>query len=121
MPGGLSPPALTDYETEETALIVPDATSRKEWLAVLAGTAGRLLLAGLPPAVVDGRAAGRPTLLPLPGEMTALETVNVRLSRIAKLGSSLCSRPAPGPGEADPRASDSSEIEARLFFNYLQR
>jgi len=120
MPGALSPPALTDYETEQTSLIVPDATSRKEWIAVLADTAARLLLAALPPAAVDGRAAQRTTILPLPGEITALDVVNARLIRIATLGSSLCSPPADGPGAAGPRVTDSSEIEARLFFNYLR-
>ncbi|MFI5459301.1 MAG: TolB family protein [Isosphaerales bacterium] len=119
MPGALSPPALTDYEMEQTSLIVPDATSRKEWITVLADTAAHLLVAELPPAAVDGRAVERPTLLPLPGEITALDVVNSRLIRIATLGSSLCSPPADGPGAA-PRAVDSSEIEARLFFNYLR-
>jgi len=115
----LSPPAVHDAETEQTTLIVPDATSRQEWLTVLAGTARRLLLTALPPAVTDGQAAGRPTLLPLPAEIAALDNVNFRLSRIARLGSSLCSRPAVGPGGEGPRTADSSEIEARLFFNYL--
>jgi len=120
-PGGLSSPALYDSETEQTTLIIPDATSRQEWLAVLASTAGRILLAALPPAAVDGRAGERPTLLPLPGEIVALDNVSARLGRIAGHGSSLCSRPTALPGGAEPRETDSSEIEARLFFNYLQR
>ena len=70
-PGGLSPPAVYDTDTEQTTLLVPDGTARSQWLSVLAGTAERLLLAGLPPAVADGRAAQRPTLLPLPGEIAA--------------------------------------------------
>ena len=118
-PGGLSPPAVYDTETEQTTLLVPDGTARSQWLSVLAGTAERLLLAGLPPAVADGRAAQRPTLLPLPGEIAAHDMVSPRLIRIAKFGSSVCSSPGGGPDAAGHRAGDSSDVEARLFFNYL--
>ena len=48
-PGALSPPAVYDPDTEQTTLIVPDASLRREWLTVLAGTARHLLLVGLPP------------------------------------------------------------------------
>ena len=118
-PGGLSPPAVYDTDTEQTTLLVPDGTARSHWLSVLAGTAERLLLAGLPPAVADGRAAQRPTLLPLPGEIAAHDVVSPRLIRIAKFGSSVCSSPGGGPDAAGHRAGDSSAVEARLFFNYL--
>jgi hypothetical protein len=120
MPGALSPPALTDYESEQTSLIVPDEPARQEWISVLTRTARRLLQAALPPAAVDGRAALRPTLLPLPGEIAALDVVNARLIRIARLGSSICSNPADRRSAAELRAVDSIEIEARLFFNYLR-
>jgi len=119
-PGGLSSPALYDSETEQTKLINPDRTSRQEWLTVLTRTARRILLAGLPPAVVEDRDAQRPTLLPLPGEIVAFDNVSARLGRIAKYGSSLCARPTALPVGAEPRETNSSEIEARLFFNYLQ-
>jgi hypothetical protein len=118
-PGALSPPVVHDAETDQTTLIVPDATARQEWLAILADIGRRLLLAGLPAAMVDGRSAQRPTLLPLPGELAAGDNVNGRLQRIARFGSSVCSHPATEPGGPGPRASDSGEIEASLFFNYL--
>ena len=45
--------------------------------------------------------------------------MNARLRRIARLGAALCSRPAAGTDADGPPGADSSEIEARLFFNYL--
>jgi hypothetical protein len=119
-PEKLSPPALYDPETEATTLIIADARSRQEWMAILAGTARRLLAAGLPPAEIDGQIAARPTLLPLPGELAALDKLPFRLRQIAKLASSICSRQPAGPGGADGHETDCAEIEARLFFGYLR-
>ncbi len=118
--GGLTPPVLYDTETEQTTLLVPDLDSRKEWLCVLAGTATRLLKAALPPPVVDGQAARRPTLLPLAGELSPLEIVVARLSRLARFGSALCLIPAGFPENGERPATSSFETEARLFFHYLR-
>jgi hypothetical protein len=142
-PEGLSPPALFDRETKQTALVVPDDASRQHWIALLAGTGQRLLREGLPPVVVDGRGAQRPTLLPLPGEVGPMANMSARLHRIGSFGASLCTdragRDAPAldssalppsvkvrrahsalepiAPEAPPAATDA---EARLFFNYLR-
>ncbi len=113
-------------------------------MAVLARTAERLLLEGLPPAAVDGKAGRRPTLLPLPNEVPPLGNLGIRLNRIASFGSSLCAAPPVlgkarhaslgpqppfmTPERADPpereptgpRAAESIDAEARLFFDYLR-
>jgi hypothetical protein len=119
-PGSLTPPALYDPETEQTALIVADEQARREWLAALVNTAEALLVSGLPPAEVDGQTAARPTVLPLPGELAALDNLPSRLARIARLGNSLGVHRSGGTGDEISRTNDPSEIEARLFFSYLQ-
>ncbi len=118
--GGLTPPVLYDSETEQTTLLVADEDARKEWLRVLAGTATRLLKAALPPAVVDGHAALRPTLLPLAGELSPLEAAVVRLSRLARFGSALCLVPAGSAENGERQRAGSFDTEARLFFHYLR-
>jgi hypothetical protein len=117
---GLTPPAIYDTETEQTTLLVPDEDARKEWLRVLAGTTTRLLKAALPPAVVDGHVARRPTLLPLAGELSPLEGVVARLSRLARFGSALCLTPAGSAENGERQPTGSFDTEARLFFHYLR-
>ena len=117
--GGPTFPALYDTETEQTTFMVPDGDARKEWLRVLAGTATRLLKAALPPAVVDGQAARRPTLLPLPGELSPLEAAVTRLTRLGRLGSALYLIPAGSAENGERHATGAFDTEARLFFHYL--
>ena len=117
--GALTPPAFYDSETEQTTLLVPDEDARRQWLCVLAGTTGRLLKAALPPVLVDGQAAGRPTLLPLAGELPPLESALGRVSRLARFGSTLCSMPADPPESGERPLTGSFNAEARLFFHYL--
>ena len=117
--GGLTPTALYDSETDQTTLLVPDDDARTEWLRDLAGTAARLLRAALPPAVVDGQAARRPTLLPLAGELSPLEAAVTRLSRLARFGSALCIVPGASAENRERQLTGSFDTEARLFFHYL--
>jgi Tol biopolymer transport system component len=120
-PDALSHPALFSAETESTVLLVPDETSRQEWLRMLTTTAMRLLRGALPPIVVDGHAIDRASLLPLPGEFVGLGNVGVRLGRIADLGSALLpARDAPPGADGVPPRGSSSDAEARLLFNYLR-
>jgi Tol biopolymer transport system component len=117
---GLTAPAVYDSETEQTSLLVPDDDARKHWLSFLASTARHLLKTALPPAVVDGQEARRPTLLPLPGELPPMDTTVGRLARLARFGSGLCSVPT-DPPEANGRQSIGPfDAEARLFFHYLR-
>ena len=118
-PGGLTSPALFDTETEQTTLLVPDQDARKEWLRVLAGTTTRLLKAALPPAVVDGQAARRPTLLPVAGELSPLEAAVTRISKLARFGSALCVIPSDAAENGERQLPDSFDAEARLYFHYL--
>ena len=118
--GGLTPPAIYDTETEQTTLLVPDEDARKEWMRVLAGTATHLLKAALPPAMVDGRVARRPTLLPVAGELSPLEAVVVRVSRLARFGCVLCEAPGGFAENGERQPTGSFVIEARLFFHYLR-
>jgi Tol biopolymer transport system component len=116
----LSPPAVLDTETDRTVLLVPDEISRKQWQSQLVSVATRLLSAALPPASIDGQAVSRPTLLPLPDEFAALGSVIPRLDRIAKHGSSLCPAPAPQPDLHDQSVLEPADLQARLFFDFLQ-
>jgi hypothetical protein len=119
-PGALSPAVLYDLETEHTILVAPGERSRQVWLSILVDTASRLLHSALPPAVVDGHPALRPGLLPLPGELPAPSDLPLRLSRIARLGSSLCPPPRTGLAPAAVGEAAAIDTEARLFFSYLQ-
>jgi Tol biopolymer transport system component len=119
-PDALSQPMLYDPETEQTGLVLADAGSRRQWLAILTTTARGLLLAGLPPAEVEGHTAWRPTLLPLPGELAAQDSLPFRLRRIARLASSLFDGHAVATHGDEAHETNSAEIEARLFFDYLQ-
>jgi hypothetical protein len=119
-PDDLSPPAVFDADSERTSLLVPDETCRREWLARLVGAAERLLARMLPPASVDGQAARRPTLLPLPGELASLGTVIARLDRIAGHGSSLVPATIGKQDSQEQPAQDVADLEASLFFDYLR-
>jgi Tol biopolymer transport system component len=114
---GLTAPAIYDSETEQTTLLIPDEEARKNWLGFLAGTGRRILKATLPLAVVEGQSARRPTLLPLPGELPAIETTAGRLARLARYGSALITDLADANGRQPAGPFD---IEARLFFHYLR-
>ncbi len=86
----------------------------------LAEAARRILASSLPPAVVDGQPAERPTLLPLPGELPPNDTTNLRLNRLARFGSALDSNVADRSEPQKQSGQRSFESEARLFFNYLR-
>jgi dipeptidyl aminopeptidase/acylaminoacyl peptidase len=119
-PDALTPPAMYDPPTEHVSLLAPDEAARRSWLAVLAGTACSLLLAGLPTPSVDGQVGERPTIFPAPGEIPANDVLFARLRRLGRLGSALCDRPPlpDGPGELEERHT--TPPEDRLFFNYLR-
>jgi Tol biopolymer transport system component len=119
---GFTPPVVIDPETEQTTLIVPDDAARREWLCELAATAARLLRVGLPPAHVDGAPCVRPTLLPLPDEMSMREGVGHRVSRLARHATGLLER-SPGRKRVELAQDDGDDqgfTEARLAFSYLQ-
>jgi hypothetical protein len=124
-PGALTPPAIYDVASDRTFLVIPDETARQAWLTILIDVARTLLLAGLPPVAGDGWAVGRPTLLPLPGEIPAHLGLPARLSRLGRFGSSLC-RPPHKQAVTDEGAGrghdgdTTSPWSDRLFFNYLR-
>src|SRR5262249_17502598 len=114
-------PAIYETATGRISLLIPDEIGRAEWLAVLASTAQTLLLAGLPPAVVEGSAAERPTLLPLPGELPTPQPLSARLARPGPPGATVCGRPRGGAGaETGDELGTTSTPEDRLFFDYLR-
>jgi Tol biopolymer transport system component len=119
-PDSLTPPALYDLESDQTTLIAPDDTSRRQWLNTLISASRGLLISGLPQVTADGHLGDRPTLLPLPGELAATEGLKLRLGRIAKLASALSERPSADRDGPDKPMSDSLAIESRLFFAYLR-
>jgi Tol biopolymer transport system component len=116
---GLTPPAVCDWNSEQITLLVPDQAAKRTWSARLSAIARDLLVTGLPKVAVDGQAAGRPTLLPLPGELAPGSPIHARVSRIARLGATLDRY---GADDVEPTADSSSrpaELETRLFFRYL--
>lgn len=130
-PGGLSPPAVCELETEHmppterTTLIVPDEAARRAWLGLLTRTARSLLAIAMSPVVVDGKPVRRPTVLPLPDEIPAAPPIRSRFARLGRYGSSLCTtrrRSEAEPGEATPGPEPEAEpeLEDRLFFDYLR-
>jgi Tol biopolymer transport system component len=119
-PDGLLSPVIYDCETDQTRLLTPDPDARKEWIGTLTTTGASLLSASLPPAMSDGQMASRPTLLPLPGELAPQEPAVIRVHRLARFGWALCGLQIHRLDGGDPLPADSSEVEARLFFNYLR-
>ncbi len=113
-PDALSHPALHSIDGEQTTLLVPDESSRRDWLKMLSTTAAQILKGGLPPLVVGGESYDRPTVLPLPGELAGPESVGARLAHIARLGGTLL------PAAGAPRDGASTDTETRLLFDYLR-
>jgi hypothetical protein len=119
-PDDLTLPALYETATGRTTLLIPDEAGRGHWLAVLARAARTLLLAGLPPAVVAGQAAERPTLLPVPGELPAHHPLSARLARLGRLGAWVCDHPRGRAEEGGEEPGTTATAEDRLFFDYLR-
>jgi hypothetical protein len=118
-PDDLTPPAICDWTSDQTTLLVPDRTARRIWSERLATVARDLLATGLPKVAVDGQSAGRPTLLPLPGELASGSQIQARVARIGRLGATLDHS---GVDDAEPpmdHALKTAEVETRLFFLYL--
>jgi hypothetical protein len=113
-PDSLSHPALCGSEGEQTSLLVPDETARREWLEILATTAARALKGGLPAVSVGGETLERPVILPLPGELAGLGKLSARLSQLAQLAESVLPAGASAPEDSP------GEVEARLLFDYVR-
>ena len=119
-PTALTLPAVYDVATEQTSLMMPDAAARGAWMSMLAQTARALLLERFS-ATVDRRIPGRPTLLPLPGEIPPHHSALPRLARLGRLGSTISNIPSrPVADQVDPEASSAAALEDRLFFDYLR-
>ncbi len=120
-PGGLSPPAVFDLATEQTTLIVPDEAARRAWLGLLVRTSRSLLAAALPPVIAEGKAADRPTLLPLPDEVPPGHPLHARLAKLGRYGSAMCAtRRGREAAEAEAEGETVADREDRLFFDYLR-
>ena len=113
-PKAHSHPALYTIDGEQTRLVTPDETARREWVEMLASTAARVLRRGLPLLVADGQSFERPTVLPLPDELAGRGNMAARLARIAEMGAGLL------PGRGEPHEGWPNEVEARLLFDYLK-
>jgi Tol biopolymer transport system component len=116
----LTPPAICDWTSEQpTTLLVPDRAAKRMWSDLLSAVARGLLATGLPKLAVDGQFVERPTLLPIPGELSLENPISARVGRVARLGATLDAR---DDDDADPSADSASktaELETRLFFRYL--
>lgn len=116
---GLSPPLIYDPVLERAILLAPDDPARRQWVSLLVRTTRTMLAVSIPPAMADGQAVVRPTLLPLPGEI--LEYQRRRLARLAGHGAKLCTgRPAGGSTGGDDNPESSLDREDRLYFDYLR-
>ena len=102
-PAGVSPPALSDPETESFQPLVPDSAALACWDRALCwGILGLAAEPSGPGEELDTVLAGRPTLFPLPGE---LPRGHLALARIRRLGAELAALHGPPEvqeGEARP-------------------
>ena len=106
-----------ESESRHLTLVDPDDASKLDWVSLLIDTAQSILSLHLPRPTVKGRPVGRPTVLPVPGELTSGQELTLRLRRIGRFGRPLCERSS---GTAvDPRL-DEFFAEARLFFDVLR-
>lgn len=110
--------ALFDVVSRKLTLLAPDDPARLEWVSLFISTAKRLLAVSLPPPSVEGRSIGRPTIIPVPGEIPGEKEILLRLQRLGGLGRPLCD-PLEGPAACDP-AFDTFVKESRLFFDALR-
>ena len=110
----LSHPALYSTENDQTRLLVPDESARREWLLLLSAAAERLLKGALPSIIVDGSNFERPTNLPLPGELAGGGNEASRVARIAELARML------SPARGEPTERFQGDTQVRLLFNYLR-
>lgn len=115
-PNITAPPAVYDLTTDDLELLAPDDSTRIEWLAILVGSARKLIDQAFP-AQRGGSATSRPALLPLPKEPMLDPSFSTRLRKIGRAGKALCERPS----VAAATDADSREVlaEAAVFFNYL--
>ncbi len=85
-----TPPAAWNPRPYHLTLLTPDAESRDFWRARIVATIVTLLRDLLPiPALADGTAVERPSLLPAPGELEPNAPVIARLRGLARLGLSV--------------------------------
>jgi dipeptidyl aminopeptidase/acylaminoacyl peptidase len=119
-PDSLTPPAVCDWASEQpTTLLVPDRTAKRLWSARLVTIARGLLAAGLPKLAVDGQVAKRPTLLPIPGELSPDNPIQARVNRIARFGAILDAFGGDDVDRPTDPSGKSADLETRLFFLYL--
>ena len=116
-PDATGPVGVWETATGRLTPLVPDDAARASWVNLLIRTAGDLLRASIPPALVAGKPVGRPTMLPIPGEIPKGQEIGVRLRRLGRIGRPLCERPNDLP-PADP-ATAALLREARLVFSYF--
>ncbi len=114
----LSPPLTYDPVSEHAILLVPDESARRQWVSLIVQTSRTMLASSLPPAMADGQAVVRPTLLPLPGEI--LEYQRRRLARLAGHGAKLCTGRAGRETTGDDDLESAVDREDRLYFDYLR-
>jgi hypothetical protein len=116
-PDAMAPVGIWETATGRLTPLVPDDAARVSWVNLLIRTAGVLLRASMPPATVAGKPVGRPTMLPIPGEIPKGQEIGVRLRRLGRIGRPLCQRPNDLP-PAEP-ATAAQLREARLIFSYF--
>ena len=104
-------------ESRQLTLVDPDDETKFDWAARLVATAQSLLAMQMPRPTVEGRPVERPTIVPVPGELSASQELTLRLRRIGRFGRPLCERST--ASAADPEL-DAFFAEARLFFDLLR-
>jgi hypothetical protein len=110
---------LSASTAERFKPIVPDDSTRVEWITNLITAARQPLDRRLPPAITEeGQPAERPSLLPVPGEVLSNDELWTILKRLGRIGRPLCDRPGDSP-PASPELLAFLE-EAKLFFDYAR-
>lgn len=110
-PDDLGPIGIHDLETEKLEALAPDEAARTRWLDLVLTTTRGILRDRVPHARRQDRDVERPTLLPMPGELSPNSEPAILLKRMARIARPLVAQLV-APEALDP--------EARLLLNYIQ-
>ncbi len=114
--GPEGPVAICDPQSQELTPVVPDASARGEWLALLMDVTRDVMREKNQMSNIG--VSERPTPLPAPFELGPQEIGVGRLRHLARIARPLCDHPAGGTPDASE--FEAGVDEARFVFDYLE-
>jgi hypothetical protein len=114
----LTTPALCDVATGALTIPIADESIRVDWLSRLIETTQTLVRTAVPASAVHGLGiVQRPILLPVPGELTAGDELDIRIRRLGRIGRAVCEVAPLSVGGSAPNRD--LMAQAALYFDYL--